>query len=163
MSLEIFEITFTPGSASEVQGALSIPFYIRWGHKQGVGEFRLPLSLERLDALIEFLQVCQDLPWAREVAERPDVADAIRVLMMGPEADDSTNRSGSATEPLILPSAADCIRRIGKLLFRLFRSCRGKHMFSYLVLARHKAMRYKRHMTDTAEKRGELICAVLMR
>jgi hypothetical protein len=45
----------------------------------------------------------------------------------------------------------------------LFGNCRGKHMFSVLVLARHKAMYQKQLMADSAKKREELICAVLMR
>jgi len=44
-----------------------------------------------------------------------------------------------------------------------FRSCRGKHMFSGLVLTHHKAMYEKLDMADMAEKRGELIQVFLMR
>jgi hypothetical protein len=46
---------------------------------------------------------------------------------------------------------------------RLFGSCRGKHTFFDLVLARHKAMYKKRLMADVAEKQGELIHIFLMR
>jgi hypothetical protein len=47
--------------------------------------------------------------------------------------------------------------------WRLFGSCRGKHTFFDLVLARPKAIHEKRLMGDMAEKQGELICAFLMR
>jgi hypothetical protein len=46
---------------------------------------------------------------------------------------------------------------------RFFRTCRGKHMFSGLVLARHKAMYQRRLMADLGEKRGELFRVFLMR
>jgi serine/threonine protein kinase len=46
---------------------------------------------------------------------------------------------------------------------RFFRTCRGKRMFSDLVLAHHKAMRQKRLTANLVEKQGELFQVFLMR
>ena len=45
----------------------------------------------------------------------------------------------------------------------LFETCRGKRMFFSLVLEHQKAMPQGGFLADSAEKPGELICAVLMR
>jgi hypothetical protein len=48
-------------------------------------------------------------------------------------------------------------------IFWLFRTCRGKHTFSRLVLVHHKAMHQKQLTANLAEERGELFQVFLMR
>ena len=86
-----------------------------------------------------------------------DVGGAARAKPEAPALASKARSSGLPDSFLNLHQADT--RHYIYLVNRLFRTCRGKHLFSYLVLPYHNAMRENDSVRDLPKKQEELFCS----